>query len=534
MFGPDGAVRFYDGIVEDITQSKRVQEALEESEERYRTLFEAANDGVALVKDGRFREINRKVLELFQRSEAEMLGGSPAAFSPERQPDGGLSAERSLELLRLAEGGVPQRYRWNYRRPDQSVFTVEISLNRLALRGENYLLVIMRDITAQLRLEDELRQAQKMEALGRLAGGIAHDFNNLLTVINGYAALLLRKMGRTSPFWTQVEEIAKAGERATRLTQQLLAFSRKQVIQPQLLHLSRVVTDSLEMLRRVIGEHIDLATSLEPRPAAIRADTGQLQQVLMNLVVNARDAMPSGGRMLIATRNVELDGEYCAAHPGTAPGAYVSLAVSDTGIGMDEKTQRHIFEPFFTTKPMGKGTGLGLSTVYGIVRQNQGSIVVASECGKGTTLTIYLPQVAEAAGQPAPEGSSESPPGSGTILLVEDQPAVRRLGAEVLRTLGYHVLEASGGREALQLAQQQEPIHLLLTDVMMPGMNGQELAERMRPLHPEARILFMSGFTADVISRKGLMAPDVDFIPKPFSPEALGTKVRQMLAGRTA
>ena len=382
--------------------------------------------------------------------------------------------------------------------------------------------------------EQQLRQSQKLEAVGQLAGGIAHDFNNLLTVINGNSDLLLRGM-REEQQRERVEEIKKAGERAAQLTRQLLAFSRKQVMQPVVLDLNTVVPDINKMLRRLIGEDLELRTVLDPKLGQVKADPGQIEQVLMNLAINARDAMPKGGKLTIQTGNVQLDEHYARGHVAIKPGPYVMLAVSDTGTGMDAETQARIFEPFFTTKEKGKGTGLGLSTVYGIVNQSGGSISVYSEVGRGTTFKIYLPCVEEIAGQHVPEIASPAPRSQGleTILLVEDEETVRRLTRDILEINGYRILAAASGSEALELWEQHEgQIHLLLTDVVMPQMSGREVAERLTALRPAMKVLYMSGYTDDSIVHHGVLDAGVAFLEKPFTADALTRKVRETLDAR--
>ncbi len=382
------------------------------------------------------------------------------------------------------------------------------------------------------KTQEQFLQAQKMEAVGRLAGGVAHDFNNLLTVISGYADLLLDGTpGSTQR--NQLEEIKRAAERATSLTRQLLAFSRKQVITPRILNLNAVVTAAQDMLSRLLGEDIGLTTNLAPSLGHIKADPGQIEQVIMNLVVNARDAMPKGGRLMIETAHVNLDEEYARSHPYVEPGNYVLLALSDTGCGMDAETQSHIFEPFFTTKARGKGTGLGLSTVYGIIKQSGGHVNVYSEAGRGTTFKIYFKRVDEPVEAETPQaGPAASAAGTETILLVEDEPAVRTLAEETLRSSGYTVLAAGEYIEALALCNRHSgTIHLLVTDVIMPGLNGRELAECLHALRPQMRVLFISGYTADAIAHHGILDEGMAFLPKPFSPRDLLVKVRQTLDG---
>ena len=385
--------------------------------------------------------------------------------------------------------------------------------------------------TERQRLEEQLRHSQKMEAIGQLAAGVAHDFNNLLTAINGYSSLALQRGNPDSRTKTYLEEIRKAGDRAANLTRQLLAFGRKQMLKPVALNLNEVVFDMNKMLRRLIGEDIKFDAKLDPQLKKIKADPGLIEQVLVNLVVNGRDAMPQGGALTIETTNFELDQEYTSKLLALPPGGYVMLAVSDTGCGMDMETKGRIFEPFFTTKDKGRGTGLGLSTVYGIVKQSGGNIRVYSEPNRGTTVKVYLPHF-DGDEEPAERPSVETaaPRGSETILLVEDENVVRGLARQILEQAGYNVLDAGNGEEALRLCRQHsDPIHLLLTDVVMPETSGKEIAHLLTSLQPATRVLFMSGYTDDAIVHHGVLDTSVEFIQKPFTPVGLTRKVRQVL-----
>ncbi len=383
------------------------------------------------------------------------------------------------------------------------------------------------------QLEQQFLQSQKVEAIGQLAGGVAHDFNNLVTIISGYSHLLLEALPPDERIHGYVMEIQHAGERAAALTRQLLAFGRRQVLQPQVLDLNGVVANMDKMLRRLIGEDVDLVTACLEGLGRVKVDPGQIEQVIMNLAVNARDAMPRGGKLTLETANVELDEAYARDHVAVKPGPYVMLAVSDTGCGMDAETQKHIFEPFFTTKEQGKGTGLGLATVYGIVKQSGGNIWVYSEPGRGTTFKIYLPRMDEAVKM---KGHSESPAatarGTETVLLVEDEDAVRTLVRGVLESSGYQVLEANGGTQALLISERyKKPIHLMLTDVVMSQMGGRELAEQLVGRHPETKVLYMSGYTDNAIVHHGVLDADTPFLQKPFAPDAVARKVREALDG---
>jgi CheY-like chemotaxis protein len=392
----------------------------------------------------------------------------------------------------------------------------------------------VRDITNQRQLEAQLAQAQKMEAIGRLAGGVAHDFNNLLTVILSYSELLLEDLPVDSADRDDVTQIRKAAQGASELTRQLLAFSRQQVLQPKVVDLNASVSGIERLLARVLREDIRLRCTLAPDAGTIRVDPGQLEQVIMNLAVNARDAMPSGGMLTVETANVDLDAAYLQAHPMAKPGRYVMLAVTDTGMGMDAATQARIFEPFFTTKDVGKGTGLGLATVQGIVQQSGGFIWVYSEPDHGTVFKIYLPRVDEPASR-EDAAAAEDVRGSETILVVEDVPAVRAVTREMLKRYGYQILEAADGMTALQVAADfKDPIHLLLTDVVMPDLSGRDLAESFRTSRPATRVLFMSGYTDDAVVRHGILQEGISYLQKPFTPASLAKKVRTVLGARSA
>jgi nitrogen-specific signal transduction histidine kinase/ActR/RegA family two-component response regulator len=391
---------------------------------------------------------------------------------------------------------------------------------------------VTRDITERRRLEEQLRQVEEMEAIGRLSGGVAHDFNNVLTAITGCSDFLLSELDPDDPKRGEVEEIKQAADRAAALTQQLLAFSRRQLLQLQVLDLNSVVASTEKMLRRLIGEDVELAAILSPSIGRVKADPRRVEQVIMNLAVNARDAMPEGGKLTLETADVSLGADYARQHVDVLPGRYVMLAVSDTGVGMDEEIRAHLFEPFFTTKEDGKGTGLGLATVYGIVKQSSGHISVYSEPGQGTTFKIYLPRTDEAA-EPIPRATvpAEIASGSETILLVEDDDLVRKVARRVLARNGYSVLEARDGEEVNRICQRHEgPVHLLLTDVVLPGgMSGREVAVQLVECHPEAKVLYMSGYTDDAIVRHGVLEPGIAFLPKPFTPAVLSDKVRRVL-----
>jgi signal transduction histidine kinase/CheY-like chemotaxis protein len=392
---------------------------------------------------------------------------------------------------------------------------------------------IASDCSERQSLEDQLRQAQRMEAIARLAGGIAHDFNNLLMAILGHAEILLLRLPATDPARPNIETIQDTAERAAALTRQLVTFSRKQVIAPRVLDLNAVVSDMDKILRRLIGEDVELVYRLDPEVGRFKADAGQVEQVILNLAVNARDAMPKGGQITIATRNADVDEAHARHLHDVKPGGYVELVVTDTGVGMDSDTQAHIFEPFFTTKVQGKGTGLGLSTVYGIVRQSGGHIQVTSAPGHGTTFEIRFPRVDEAASvRHADASNADLPRGTETVLVVEDEDSVRELVRDMLQMVGYTVVEARHGGEALLLCERFDgPIHLMVTDVVMPQMSGRQLAERLAPLRPEMKVLFMSGHTDDAVIRHGVKNAIMTFIQKPFTPAAIARQVRAILDG---
>ena len=513
------------------TERKVAVEALTESEAHYRVLFERHPNPLWVydLETAAFLAVNDAAVQHYGYSRAEFLGMTLEGIRPPED------VERLRTHRSTVDEGLVEAGEWRHRTKDGTIIEVDIARHTLTFAGRPAALAIARDITQRKSLEAQLLQAQKMEAVGQLAGGVAHDFNNLLTVILGSADLLLDTLGPDHPEREEAEEIRKAGLRAADLTRQLLAFSRQQVLAPQVLDLNEVVATMDKILRRVIGEDIDLRTVPSRDLRAVRADPGQFEQVVMNLAVNARDAMPSGGKLTIETANVELDEAYAREHAvELKPGHYVMLAVSDTGIGMDVATQARIFEPFFTTKAKGKGTGLGLATVYGIVKQSGGHIWVYSEPGHGTTFKIYLPRVEDAAAPAkATPASIPSLRGSETILLVEDQEEVRRLARRVLEARGYAVLVAASGAEALQVAAAHTgPIHLLATDVIMPGMSGREVGLRLAPARPETKVLYLSGYADESIVHHGVLEPGIAFLQKPFTAEALGRKVREVLDTR--
>jgi two-component system, cell cycle sensor histidine kinase and response regulator CckA len=519
-----GEVYRISGIALDITESHEARLALEESADRYRKLTLASFDAIVITEDGLLREVNPGFLEMFgYESAEEVIGRSVADFV----------AEESREALgRRLASDAEGTYELAGVRKDRGKVTLETTARMHVISGKRVRITALRDVTERRKLENQLRQAQKMEAVGRLAGGVAHDFNNLLTVIMIHTDLLLEGLVPTDPRAADLIQIRQASVTAASLTRQLLAFSRQQVIEPRVVVLEDLVTQTQKLLTRLIGEDIELATKFGSEPCVVYSDPGQLEQVIMNLVVNARDAMPTGGKLTIETSRVELDEEYAAAHWPATTGRYAMLAVSDTGVGMDEETRSHIFEPFFSTKEQGKGTGLGLATVYGIVKQSAGFIWVYSEPGNGATFKIYLPLHESAAAVAAEDQTDEqrAPLGSETVLVVEDSKSVRDIARRVLERQGYRVLDASLASDALQLATASDgPIHLLLTDVIMPEMSGRVLAEKFALLQPKSKVLYMSGYTDDAVIRHGVLRAKTAFLQKPFTAEALARRVREVL-----
>jgi PAS domain S-box-containing protein len=504
------------------------QEGLRRSEINFRSLVTHAPYGVCRCdSSGILLDVNPALVAMLGYSSGtDLVGRNLANLYSDSQQWFGLA-----DYLRLLEKfqGLPA----DWLRNDRSL--VSVRLSGRAFRDERntiFFELFAEDVTERRALEQQLRQAQKMEAVGRLAGGIAHDFNNLLMVISGYSEFLLGQIGDDPGMRGHAQEIANAAARATSLTRQLLAFSRKQMLDPKIVDLNSVVAENVKMLTRVIGEDIDLVMVPGPDIGAVKADPGQIEQVIMNLAVNARDAMPHGGKLTIETANVTLDANYARFHAPVKPGDYVMLAISDTGMGMDADTQAHIFEPFYTTKGL-KGTGLGLSTVYGIVKQSEGYIWLYSEVGKGTSFKIYLPRFSATGEVPALQSAlAQEPtsPGHETILLVEDEENLRRLARQSLENQGYRVIDAPDGATAIQISQAHKgPIHLLLTDVIMPGMNGRELADKVAPTRPEMRVLYMSGYTENHIGHNGTLDEGITLLQKPFTLPALKAKVREML-----
>jgi PAS domain S-box-containing protein len=515
-------------IARDITERIEMEAALRRSEANFRSVIENSPYGaLRTLLDGRILLANPAAVKMLGYNSEDELLSLNMATDIYRHP-----ADRTRVIEQFGATDYAKDIELEWKRKDGASIMVRYSAHIVKNEaGEiGHFDLMVQDITKQRSLEEQLRQAQKMEAIGRLAGGVAHDFNNLLGVIIGYSELALDQIDPASTVRGQVEQIRKAGERASALTRQLLAFSRQQVLHTKTLNLNAIISDMAKMLLRLIGEDIEMQTKLESELHSIKGDQGQIEQVIMNLAVNARDAMPQGGKLMIETHNVTLEEE--GRRTPMVPGDYVLLTMSDTGVGMDAETQAHIFEPFFTTKAQGKGTGLGLATVYGVVKQSGGYVWVYSEPGVGTTFKVYLPRVlAQSRSNRVPD-SSHPHQGSETVLVVEDEASLRTFTCTLLRNSGYTVLEAGDGDEAVALAQQcNGPIHLLLTDMIMPGMNGPVVAEKIGLVHPEAKVLFMSGYSGFV--SRGLIDPDAILVSKPFTRDELLDKIQQVLGPRT-
>jgi len=525
----DGAIVGVLGTYYEITDRKRAEEALRISEERYRSILCASPDNITIADpEGRILMVSPVALKMFGgEREEEWLGRSVVDFVVPEDRD---RARANFALRFFGNATGPNEYRGL--RFDGSTFDLEANSEfiRDSAGQITSMVFVIRDLTERKLLEAKFHQAQKMESIGRLAGGVAHDFNNLLTVINGYSQLLLEDGRLDETDRRSLTEILKAGDRAARLTAQLLAYSRKQVLQVRPLNLNNVVREMRSMLQRLLGEDVEVCVALNACAGMVQADPQQLDQVIMNLAVNAKDAMPEGGKLTIETANVELDENYVETHLGAPLGPCVMLALSDTGVGMDKQTQRKIFEPFFTTKGVGKGTGLGLSMVQGIVAQSGGFIDVYSERGYGTTFKIYLPALTDAAADIGPVAATPVVRGHETVLVVEDQHGVLQYAVAALTAYGYRVLKADNIGEALQVFEQERGcIDLVLTDVIMPNGSGRELADELEKGRPGIKVLFMSGYTDDAIARHGVLEEGEEFIQKPFSPQQLATKVRMVL-----
>ena len=530
----DRLIRLSPAIVDALARARQRQ-SLKRHERLLQQIIDA-NPSLIFVKnwDGRFVLVNEATAEICGTTVDDLTGKTDADFNPDAPEVAHLlrddrdvmsSGKPKFITEESVTNPVSKQTRWFQ--------TIKIPL-RMPGEDAPSLLGVATEITERKQLEQQLLQAQKMEAVGQLAGGVAHDFNNILTAIVGYADLLAAEFGPESQQLEDLEEIRKAARRAAALTRQLLSFSRKQVLEPRIVDVNDVVMNLDKMLRSLISENIELKMQLAEDLDAARVDPNQLEQVIMNLAINARDAMPDGGRLTIETANAELDADYAAKHVSVIPGAYVMLAVTDTGCGMSEEIKARIFEPFFTTKPAGRGTGLGLSTVYGIVKQSGGNIWLYSELEKGTTFKVYLPAIdslPEDIGKIAP--AEPAARGAGTVLVVEDDEQLRRLTHRALANEGYVVLEADRGRTALELARRHTgTIDLLLTDIVMPDTNGRKLAETLRTARPGLRVLFMSGYPDGAIVNHGMLGPADAYLSKPFTTEAIARKVREVLAGK--
>jgi len=505
--------------------------SLFKSEDMVLALLESASQGIISIDClGKIVLANRRAEDMFGYSREELLGARIELLLPE--------SKRSTHTRQREDYFARPRTRpmgigmdLSGRRKDGTEFPLEVSLSTVESEDGTFGIAFVSDISQRKLLEEQLIHAQKMEAVGRLAGGVAHDFNNMLTVISGYNRMLLDDLSPLDPLRGNAEEILKAADRAAALTNQLLAFSRRQIIRPRVLNPNSVLSNTQRMLQRLIGEDIQLVLNLSKDTGNMRADPQHIEQAIVNLAVNARDAMPSGGRITIETANAHLDENYTRTHLGMHPGDFVMIAMSDTGHGMDSETRRHIFEPFFTTKERGKGTGLGLATVYGMVKQSGGDIWVYSELGKGTTFKLYFPRVSDPVSESA-DGDANQPKalGSETVLVVEDEKAVRDLTVKMMRQLGYNVLAAANGEEAIEIGRSHTGhIALLLTDVVMPNMSGRQVADLLLASRPGIRVLYLSGYTENTVVHHGVLEEGVSFLPKPFSREALGKKVREIL-----
>ena len=528
---PCGTITYYVAVLHDVTVHRKKEEEQLRSELWFRQVWVKSHDGMRLTDEhGVILMVNEAYCRIVGRTREALEGQLFTTIYSERHRDKLLAKYRGRFATRTVEPHfVKEQVLWDGRK----IF-MEASNSFLEVPGQPPLLLgIMRDVTEQKRLEEQFRQSQKMEEIGKLAGGVAHDFNNILTVITGYTDILIRDVAPSNPSFEMLREIRRSGERAALLTRQLLAFSRKQILQPQILNLNSLVLDMENLLRRIIGEDVALVTVLDPALQRVRADPGQLQQVIMNLAVNARDAMARGGKLTIETANIDFDEAYLHAHAEVKAGSYVMLAVSDTGCGMTNEVKQHVFEPFFTTKAVGKGTGLGLATVYGIVKQSGGHIWLYSEAGQGTAFKIYFPAVSAAAAEDRARAPGAIPAGTETILLVEDDNAVRAMVRFALTTFGYKVLEAANGEQAVRLcAETPETIDLLITDVVMPEMSGREVAEAITKLKPAVKVLYISGYTDDAVVRHGVLQAEAAFLQKPFTTPALAHKVRSLLGER--
>ncbi len=540
LFGPilskDSRVEGGIGIIEDITGRKQAEDAVRENEERFRTLTETTSTAIFVYSNERFIYVNNASRLMTGYSSDELLS---MRFWDVVHPDyRQLIRERGLARQRGED--IPSRYEFKIVRKDGTERWIDFTSGKIQWQGRTAAIASAYDITEhklaeeeRQKLADQLLHAQKMEAIGRFAGGVAHDFNNMLNVIIGYAEMVSGRLNHEDPLRKEVDEIQKAGMRSAALTQQLLAFSRKQIIKPEVLDINALLKNLEKMLRRVIGEHIDIVVALADDIGRIKVDPAQIEQVFMNLALNARDAMPRGGKLTIETVNADLDDVYAKDHAEVVTGRYVMIAVTDTGYGMDNETRSKIFEPFFTTKDRGKGTGLGLATVYGIVKQSGGHIFVYSEPGQGTTFKVYLPRTdAQLDLKVVDHRGKEHRGGNEHIMVVEDEPKLRRLFEATLPSLGYRLTTAANGDEALVLIEEKGITpDLIITDIIMPGMGGVVLVERLRKHRPDIKVLYMSGYTDNAIVHHGVLDPGIPFIQKPFHIKDLAEKIKQVMRG---
>ena len=515
-------------LAHDVTARRKSAERLLQSQERFAKAFRSSPFGITISseKDGRYLDVNPAFLKIMGYERDEIVGRTMHELDIWADPE---QHALMLDQLNLPQHATPVKVRFRARSGQFRL--VEVAVERIQLDDESCILAITHDVTEAKQLEQQFLQSQKMEAVGRLAAGVAHDFNNMLGVIIGYTEIAKDRIETGHPTQKYLLEIKKAGDHAVALTRQLLAFSRQQVLDPRHLNLNSVVHHASKMLLHMIGEGISLVFRPTEPLGSVHADLSQIEQVLMNLAVNARDAMPKGGKIIIETSNVDLDETYVRDHHPVKPGAYVMLSVTDTGIGMDEATMAQAFEPFFTTKESGQGTGLGLSTVYGIAKQSDGYVWAYSEVGRGTTFKLYLPCVAQPAERLAPlTADAALPPGTETVLVAEDEAALRNLTVHILKSKGYTVLSAENAARTLALAQQYErSIDLLLTDVVMPDLTGPDLVSEMKKLRPEMKVLYMSGYSRNAMVEQGVLGHDSTLIVKPFSTRALLTKMRAVL-----
>jgi len=522
----EGRIKQFVGIAEDITELK----ATENERARLAAIVECSEDAIiSETLEGIIISWNQGAERLYGYTAEEIIGQPILVlYIPE-------DYQEYRQIMEKIRKGEPMAsHETVRRRKDGTKINVSLAISPIEIRNGELVGAsnVSHDITRVKQLEQQFRQSQKLEAIGRLAGGVAHDFNNLLTVIYGYTQIMLDTVSPGNSQEDMLQEIKKAGERAASLTRQLLSFSRNQVLEPKVLDINALVTESEKMLMRLVGEDVDLASVLNPNLGRVETDPRQVEQVLMNLVINARDAMPQGGKLTIETDNAVLDQTYCQLHKEVKPGSYVMLAVHDSGCGMDEHTKAHLFEPFFTTKESGKGTGLGLAMIHGFIKQSGGHILVESEVGLGSTIKVYLPEVQKAlrSSGKLPPIIEKMPRGTETILLVEDDGAVRMFARQVLQACGYTILEAASGQEAIQLIEQhRDQVHILVSDVVMPGICGREVAEQVHALEPAIKVLFISGYTDDAMLRHGILTSEVAFLQKPFTPSELALKVRKVL-----